>query len=306
MPFDPVLLPIGEVTRLTGVNPATLRAWERRYGLIVPQRTGKGHRLYTQDHVQRIRQILRWLNHGVAVGQVKVLLNNPSGESEKRIGNDWANLQQQLIEAIVALAERRLDQQLNQVMALYPATTLCEHLLMPLLGTLELRWQGRFGARQEQVFFCFWLRSKLGARIHHNNQPLGGPPLLVVNGSTLEFDPQLWLCAWLASDAGCPVAILEWSVPASELAIAVARIQPRALLLCLGKAVNLRQLERSLIGIEVPTFLSGSAVSIHRQAIEAWMHADLQLSVTPLAALEALQRLQVTRGAALDREAPCN
>lgn len=35
-------LPIREVTRLTGVHPVTLRAWERRYGLVVPQRTGKG------------------------------------------------------------------------------------------------------------------------------------------------------------------------------------------------------------------------------------------------------------------------
>ncbi|MFK8329719.1 MerR family transcriptional regulator [Pseudomonas sp. BJa5] len=299
-------LPIGEVTRLTGVNPATLRAWERRYGLIVPQRTGKGHRLYSQEHVERIRQILRWLNHGVAVGQVKALLGSPTDEPVQRVGNDWASLQQQLIDAIATLAERRLDQQLNQVMALYPAATLCEHLLMPLFEQLELRWQGQFSARLEQVFFGSWLRSKLGARIHHNNHSLAGPPLLVVNGSTLEFDPQLWLCAWLGSDAGCPVAMLEWSVPANELAVAVARLRPRALLVCLGKAVNLQQLERSLTGIELPTCLSGSAVSIHKAAIEAWMHTELQLSTTPLAALADLRRLQVTRDTALDREAPCN
>ena len=33
------LFPIREVSRLTGVNPVTLRAWERRYGLIQPTRT---------------------------------------------------------------------------------------------------------------------------------------------------------------------------------------------------------------------------------------------------------------------------
>lgn len=36
------LLPIREVARITGVNAVTLRAWERRYGLIVPLRTAKG------------------------------------------------------------------------------------------------------------------------------------------------------------------------------------------------------------------------------------------------------------------------
>ncbi|MBF4212988.1 MerR family DNA-binding transcriptional regulator, partial [Pseudomonas donghuensis] len=38
------LFPIREVARLTGVNPVTLRAWERRYGLIQPTRTESGHR----------------------------------------------------------------------------------------------------------------------------------------------------------------------------------------------------------------------------------------------------------------------
>ena len=48
------LLPIRTVSLLTGVNAITLRAWERRYGLVIPQRTPKGHRLYTQQDVERI------------------------------------------------------------------------------------------------------------------------------------------------------------------------------------------------------------------------------------------------------------
>ena len=34
MPSE-TLLPIREIARLTGVNPVTLRAWERRYGLVL-------------------------------------------------------------------------------------------------------------------------------------------------------------------------------------------------------------------------------------------------------------------------------
>ena len=45
------LFPIREVSRLTGVNPVTLRAWERRYGLIQPTRTDSGHRLYSQADI---------------------------------------------------------------------------------------------------------------------------------------------------------------------------------------------------------------------------------------------------------------
>src|SRR5471030_3056817 len=81
-------LPIREVARQTGVNAVTLRAWERRYGLIVPQRTPKGHRLFSAEHVQRIMTILTWLNRGVAVGQVKQLLETPQTLTEPA-QNDW-------------------------------------------------------------------------------------------------------------------------------------------------------------------------------------------------------------------------
>ncbi|OOE97942.1 hypothetical protein BZG79_15885, partial [Salinivibrio sp. MA427] len=39
-------LTISQVAEQTGVNPVTLRAWQRRYGLLSPARTAKGHRLY--------------------------------------------------------------------------------------------------------------------------------------------------------------------------------------------------------------------------------------------------------------------
>eukprot|EP01031_Cornospumella_fuschlensis_P015056 gene15056-18389_t len=50
------LFPIREVSRLTGVNPVTLRAWERRYGLIKPTRTDSGHRLYSFADIEAVHK----------------------------------------------------------------------------------------------------------------------------------------------------------------------------------------------------------------------------------------------------------
>ncbi len=44
---------IGEFARLCGINATTLRAWQRRYGLLKPLRTDGGHRLYSDDDVQQ-------------------------------------------------------------------------------------------------------------------------------------------------------------------------------------------------------------------------------------------------------------
>ncbi|MHC8317829.1 MerR family transcriptional regulator [Pseudomonas sp. LB3P31] len=287
--LDEGWLPIREVARQTGVNAVTLRAWERRYGLIVPQRTPKGHRLFSAEHVQRILTILTWLNRGVAVSQVKQLLDTPQVISEP-IENDWHVLRQTLLQAVTGLNERTLDDTVNQAMALYPPRTLCEQLLMPLLNELEQRWQGQFGAQMERGFFYSWLRSKFGARIYHNNRQLRSAPLLLVNQSDLPLEPNLWLTAWLISSADCPVEVLDWPLPTGELALAVDHLQARGVLLYSSKAMNLAQLPKLLNGISCPKFIAGPTVCIHHAELPARTSeiAGLFLAEDPLSAQQEL------------------
>ena len=287
--LDEGWLPIREVARRTGVNAITLRAWERRYGLIVPQRTPKGHRLFSAEHVQRILTILTWLNRGVAVSQVKQLLDTPQAISES-VENDWQRLRQTLLQAVTHLAERTLDDTLNQTIALYPPRTLCEQLLMPLLADLEQRWQGQFGAQMERVFFYSWLRSKFGARIYHNNRQLHTSPLLLINHSDLPLEPHLWLTAWLISSADCPVEVFDWPLPAGELALAVDHLQPRGVLLYSSKAMNLAQLTKLLNGVSCPKMIAGPTVCIHHAELSerTSVIAELYLAEDPLLAHQAL------------------
>lgn len=61
---------IGAVSRLTGVAPDTLRVWERRYGAVVPFRSGAGTRLYNEDDVGRLTMIKYLVDRGDAIGMV--------------------------------------------------------------------------------------------------------------------------------------------------------------------------------------------------------------------------------------------
>ena len=291
-PQDTDWLPIREVSRLTGVNAVTLRAWERRYGLIVPHRTAKGHRLYSHEHVQRILTILTWLNRGVAVSQVALLLDTPTA-LPVTVDSDWERLHLCIVQAIAVQAERQLDDSINQAISLYPPRTVCEQLLLPLLAELEQRWQGQFGAQLERVFFHSWLRSKLGARIYHNNRQLSGPPLLLVNHSALAFEPHLWLSAWLASSADCPVEVFDWPLPAGELALAVEHLKPRAVVLYASTTLNVAALPRLLAGCGCPVLISGPAVCIHSSELLVLTQqvADVSLAENPLAAIRTLTRL---------------
>ena len=285
--------PIREVARITGVNAVTLRAWERRYGLIIPHRTAKGHRLFSAEHILRIRHILTWLNRGVPVSQVKPLLDTVPAFREPA-GNDWQAWRQALTLAISELAERKLDDNFNQVMSLYPSLTLCEQLLMPLLSELEQRWQGlQFGAQLEQVFFNSWLRSKLGARIYHNNRSLKGASVLLINHSPRQFDAQLWLSAWLVSSSHCPVEVFDAPLPNGELAFAVERLKPRAVVLYSSQTLNPQQLPKLLNGIECPILIAGPTVCIHSAelAVCTTEIPGLCLALDPLEAHQRLSQL---------------
>ncbi|WP_024677077.1 MerR family transcriptional regulator [Pseudomonas syringae] len=285
-------LPIREVARQTGVNAVTLRAWERRYGLIVPHRTAKGHRLYSDEHVQRVMKILTWLNRGVSVSQVKSLIDDNLQDALPPT-SDWDSLRQTLLIAIGELAERRVDDVFNQAMALYPPRTLCEQLLLPLLAELEQRWQGKFGAQLERTFFYSWLRSKFGARIYHNNRQLSGSPLLLVNQSDLPLEPHLWLAAWLVSSADCPVEVFDWPLPVGELALAAEYLKPRGILLYSSKALNVGQLPRLLANITCPVVLGGPTVKIHNAEllVQANEIAGLTLAHDALSAQTELGKL---------------
>lgn len=73
---------IGTVSKLTGVDPHTIRAWERRYRAIVPRRTDGGTRLYGDGDVHRLRLLKAVTDAGDAIG---VVANLSDGDLRTRL-----------------------------------------------------------------------------------------------------------------------------------------------------------------------------------------------------------------------------
>ncbi|HDR9203889.1 TPA: MerR family transcriptional regulator [Burkholderia vietnamiensis] len=63
----------GEAARLARMPAATLRIWERRYGVVAPPKTPSGQRMYSDDDVQRIRLLKALVNQGHAIGSIASL-----------------------------------------------------------------------------------------------------------------------------------------------------------------------------------------------------------------------------------------
>lgn len=215
------LYTIGTVSKLTGVGAITLRAWERRYGLITPVRKESGHRLYTRRHIDQINRITALTQQGLRISQVTPeMLESELQEGDgSEAGNDvWKDYLNSMVAAIVSFDEDRLEEIYNGALSLYPIGVVTEKLLTPLLIELGLRWVSNEGNIAEEHFFAFYLRNKLGARYHHRTRGNTGPRILLAGMSGEHHEIGLLLFSLAAHDAGYRVIPLGANMPLDELA----------------------------------------------------------------------------------------
>ena len=80
------LFSIGAAARMVGVAPATIRTWETRYGLVVPQRSGGGQRLYSRDQVDQLRFVRNEISSGRRPAEAHRLLSERIARGESFSG----------------------------------------------------------------------------------------------------------------------------------------------------------------------------------------------------------------------------
>ena len=268
------LFPIRTVASLTGVNAITLRAWERRYGLIRPVRTDSGHRLYTQVDIDTIHQVVALLDKGVAISQVRHALAGPAA-SRARITEDgpWAGFRERMIAAISQFDENRLEDVYNELLSLYPTDLATRKVLLPLLVELGTRWETAEGSVAEEHFFGVYLRNKLGARFHHRPRHNTGPKLLAACLPGEQHEVGLLLFALAAHDHGFRLVLLGADTPLADLPYAARRAQADAIVLSgsIDPRPGLLDAELSKLATDagLPVFVGGLTAVRHRDAIVA-------------------------------------
>jgi DNA-binding transcriptional MerR regulator len=79
------LLEIGAVARELGVAPSTLRSWERRYRIVVPQRGDRGQRLYDSEQIVILRRVLDLVRRGTRTKSAHELVGVPGPTRASRV-----------------------------------------------------------------------------------------------------------------------------------------------------------------------------------------------------------------------------
>lgn len=275
---DGGLVPIRTLSSLTGVNSVTLRAWERRYELIKPIRTPKGHRLYTMADVDLINQVVTLLGNGMSIGQVRQVLETDKARPEPvreptTVFDPWLNYQDRLLRAIVAFDDGELSEVYHEVLSLYPVDIVTHRLIMPLLRELGERWAQGSGSIAEEHFFSVFLRNKLGARFHHLSRNRQGPKLLAACLPGEQHEVGLLLFALAALDRDYQVLLLGPNTPLLELPPVVERVAVHAIVLSGSADIAATVVEQELLplcrAVAMPVFIGGRITDRCLDAITA-------------------------------------
>ena len=265
------LFPIRTVSSLTGVNVITLRAWERRYGLIKPVRTPTGHRLYRREDIDRIHSAVALLDKGVAISQVKNSLDHATPRTAPRTVSPWARYQARMVAAIARFDEDDLEDAYNDALGLHTIEQVTQGLLIPLLQELGRRWESREGSVAEEHFFGVYLRNKLGARFHHRARSSTGARLLAACLPGEQHEVGLLLFALAAHDSGLRPVLLGANMPLVELAVPVKRADCHAIVLSGSLTPEPQVLREELPDLVaaagVPVFVGGMTSVRERDAI---------------------------------------
>jgi MerR family transcriptional regulator, activator of the csg genes len=197
------LYTIGEVALLCDINPVTLRAWQRRYGLLKPQRTDGGHRLFNDDDIDRIREIKRWIDTGVQVSKVKTLLSEATPEQQ----SGWREHQETLLRFLQGGNLNRLRMWIKERGRDYPAQTLVTHLFIPL----RLRLQSSQPTLRALLSVLDGLLINYISVCMASARKRQGRDALVI-GWDITDTTRLWLEGWVACEQGWRVDVLAHSL----------------------------------------------------------------------------------------------
>lgn len=281
------LHPIGYVARVTGLTPHLIRAWERRYGVVNPDRSETNRRLYSDEDILRLTALQRAVDSGHRIAQLARMTPESLSRLARltpatRTGNgqsaDAATAEdhvQACLSAVKDLDVGQLEKALGKAAAELPRRQLLEDVVGVLMNRIGEMWaEGSLKILNEhmassviQSFLWDLLR---GGRVD------GDQPAIVV------ATPAGQLCVMGALVAGVTAADLGWLVhffganlPAEEVAAAARRLRASAVALSITHRPEptfiAKELKRLRHGLDanVELLVGGQAANSTLEAIEA-------------------------------------
>ncbi len=290
------LFPIGTVSEQTGVHSVTLRAWERRYGLLRPSRTPKGHRLYSQQDINRVKQVLRLLEQGISVSRAQEILCKQAAEGKvasveqiKLIAGEdpWKQYTDLCRRYIYKLDAKALEKVIDEAISSYSLEIVAHKLLLPLCTDLYGQCCLLTSTKADHAFWYQFLSAKLGAYYLNNHMQTrtNGFRVIVIGVSCQMVYLQTLMLACTLGMQGFQVSLLGADCRPEHLPLVLERSRFDAVIYCNPN-------EEVLQGLEMLSRITQTELLVQYLDVDKQCTLPNNIKLLPMAFNEASLQLE--------------
>jgi MerR family transcriptional regulator, light-induced transcriptional regulator len=258
------------VLQETNIAADTLRAWERRYGLPMPQRTAGGHRLYSQYDIETIKWLLARQAEGLSISRAVDLWNDhhasgvdplagftPSALTSTQAtpaiyispDTNLDSLRAQWVEACLKFSESNSEQVLNQAFSMFPVEAVCMEILQKGMVEIGSLWYENGASVQQEHFASGLAIRRLDALLSASPAPTRNQTVLV------GCPPNEWhtfttlLLALLLRRRGLNVIYLGANVPAEQFEETVKSVNAKLVILVAQTLITAASLQTTALAL---------------------------------------------------------
>lgn len=235
----------------SGVKASTLRAWERRYGVPKPDRTGSGYRLYSSRDIATIRWLKTQIESGMSISQAVSLLYSMQQATRQHSSNvapakvvsvatgsevpkRLTDLHDQMVANATIFGESSIEAALQEAFSIYAVEDVCINLIQPVLITVGEQWhRGEISINVER-FFSNVIRRKLMVMLDALAPPIRKARIIVGCAPGELHEMGILMLALFLRRRGYDVIYLGQSIAVAGLDRVLQTLQPQGMLLSAG------------------------------------------------------------------------
>lgn len=236
-------------SQLSGVASATIRAWEKRYNAVVPERADNKHRLYSEKDIEKLALLYRLTDIGQSIGKIahleldelkqiySSLMHRPYEELNVVTPNhekiDYSKILNSLFIALEAYKLDIISHELEKAQTSLSPKDLCLNIVVPLFYEIGHKVdRGELSIAQEHTLSAlvsFHVGQMIGK--HYQKKFIKNDLILISTPEGELHEIGILASALLCVHYGVRFIYLGPNMPADSLAEAANALKAKAILL---------------------------------------------------------------------------
>ncbi len=278
------------VSQRSGLSSHVIRAWEKRYQAVVPQRSPKNRRLYSEDDVKRLQLLKKITDAGHTISQVANLSTDdlsdlaqreasaaprvPKTDQRSARQSDAHHYYEECLSAVLNLDSEKLELAYDRALIELTRPLLIENVIVPLFQEIGNLWRNGSLKIVNEHMASSVTRTFLLNLLRATEVSDSAPRIVIATTAGQWHDIGALIVAMKAAEYGWQAVYFGPNLPAEEIAAGVKQCNARAVAVSITHLLDLHPLIEELrklrryVGESVAIFIGGQGVGDYTSILD--------------------------------------